>query len=199
MEEQQRRKKRRQRRNCRRMRRLKKIILIMLLAALLMLLAWLHLDGVDPSQLQINETSTASPATETTEAAALLNITKLEIDPDAAEFITPTPAATEPGVAIPGWGRITLPAGEIEVQISMQNPEANADWYDLSFELRLRDTDEVIFTTERISPGQYCNHVTLTRAMEPGEYAAVIHVQPYRISDQTPTNNANLETVLVVE
>lgn len=181
------------------MRRLKKIILIMLLAALLMLLAWLHLDGVDPSQLQINETSTASPATETTEAAALLNITKLEIDTDAAEFITPTPAATEPGVAIPGWGRITLPAGEIEVQISMQNPEANADWYDLSFELRLRDTDEVIFTTERISPGQYCNHVTLTRAMEPGEYAAVIHVQPYRISDQTPTNNANLETVLVVE
>ena len=94
---------------------------------------------------------------------------------------------------------VTIPAGVTEVQTSMQNPEANEGWYYLTFQLRLKDTNEVIFTTGLIPPGQYCNKVTHTRALEPGEYAAIIHVQPYRISDQSPTNNADMETVLIVK
>ncbi|HIS94793.1 MAG TPA: hypothetical protein IAC19_03370, partial [Candidatus Ventricola gallistercoris] len=57
----------------------------------------------------------------------------------------------------------------------------------------------VLFTTGLIPPGQYCNQVTLTRALEPGEYNVILHVQPYRMSDKTPTNNADTETVLIVE
>ena len=122
--------------------------------------------------------------------------------------MTPTPAPTEPGVAIPGWAVIRLPAGVTEAQVSLQNPEGNADWYYLTFELRLPTVDpdtgeagyEAIFTTGLIPPGEYCNAVTLTRALEPGEYAAVMHVQPYRMDEaQTPTNNADLQTTLVVE
>lgn len=132
---------------------------------------------------------------------------ELEIDPNAGELITPTPAPTEPGVAIPGWGSITLPAGVTEASTTLKNPEANADWYYLTFEMRLPTVDEetgvesyeVLFTTGLIPPGQYCNKVTLTRALEPGEYNVILHVQPYRISDKTPTNNADMETVLVVE
>lgn len=133
--------------------------------------------------------------------------TELEIDPNAGVLITPTPAPTEPGVAIPGWGSITLPAGVTEASTTLKNPEANADWYYLTFEMRLPTVDEetgaesyeVLFTTGLIPPGQYCNKVTLTRALEPGEYNVILHVQPYRISDKTPTNNADMETVLVVE
>ena len=132
---------------------------------------------------------------------------ELKIDPNAGALITPTPAPTEPGVAIPGWGSITLPAGVTEASTTLKNPEANADWYYLTFEMRLPTVDEetgaesyeVLFTTGLIPPGQYCNKVTLTRALEPGEYNVILHVQPYRISDKTPTNNADMETVLVVE
>lgn len=132
---------------------------------------------------------------------------ELEIDPNAGELITPTPAPTEPGVAIPGWGSITLPAGVTEAATSFKNPDANADWYYLTFEMRLPTVDEetgeesyeVLFTTGLIPPGQYCNQVTLTRALEPGEYNVILHVQPYRMSDKTPTNNADTETVLIVE
>lgn len=132
---------------------------------------------------------------------------ELQIDPNAGELVTPTPAPTEPGVAIPGWGSITLPAGVTEASTTLKNPEANADWYYLTFEMRLPTVDEetgaesyeVLFTTGLIPPGQYCNKVTLTRALEPGEYNVILHVQPYRISDKTPTNNADMETVLVVE
>ena len=132
---------------------------------------------------------------------------ELQIDPNAGELVTPTPAPTEPGVAIPGWGSITLPAGVTEVATALKNPEANEGWYYLTFEMRLPTVDEetgeesyeVLFTTGLIPPGQYCNQVTLTRALEPGEYNVILHVQPYRMSDKTPTNNADTETLLIVE
>lgn len=125
----------------------------------------------------------------------------LQIDPNAGKRVTPTPAPAtqEPGVAIPGWGSMTIPAGVTEVGATLFNPDANEGWYYLTFELRLKDTGEVIFTTGLIPPGQYCNQVTLSRALDAGEYAAVIHVQPYRISDLSPTNNADMETVLIVK
>lgn len=147
------------------------------------------------------------PEAAPTVTAAPTATAELEIDPNAGALITPTPAPTEPGVAIPGWGSITLPAGVTEASTTLKNPEANADWYYLTFEMRLPTVDEetgaesyeVLFTTGLIPPGQYCNKVTLTRALEPGEYNVILHVQPYRISDKTPTNNADMETVLVVE
>lgn len=155
-----------------------------------------------------SEITPSSEPAQTPEAEPMATATmKLEIDPNAGELITPTPAPTEPGIAIPGWGSLTLPAGVTEAQVALQNPEANADWYYLTFELRLPTVDEetgeedyeVIFTTGLIPPGQYCNKVTLNRALEPGEYTAIIHVQPYRMSDQNPTNNADMETVLIVK
>lgn len=147
------------------------------------------------------------PEAAPTVTAAPTATAELEIDPNAGALITPTPAPTEPGVAIPGWGSITLPAGVTEAATTLKNPEANADWYYLTFEMRLPTVDEetgaesyeVLFTTGLIPPGQYCNKVTLTRALEQGEYNVILHVQPYRISDKTPTNNADMETVLVVE
>ena len=147
------------------------------------------------------------PEAAPTVTAAPTATAELEIDPNAGALITPTPAPTEPGVAIPGWGSITLPAGVTEASTTLKNPEANADWYYLTFEMRLPTVDEetgaesyeVLFTTGLIPPGQYCNKVTLTRALEPGEYNVILHVQPYRISDKTTTNNADTATVLIVE
>ncbi len=144
--------------------------------------------------------STATPAPTIVPTAT----PQLKIDPYAGDLVTPTP---EPGVAIPGWGSMTLPAGVTEAQTAMQNPAENEGLYYLTFELRLPAVDEatgeegyeVIFTTGLIPPGQYCNKVNLNRALEPGEYPAVVHVQPYRISDQSPTNNADMETVLIVK
>lgn len=176
---------RRRRRNSRRW--IWVIVWLIVLAAIIGYCLYEQIDRRSTPDVQPNASATGTPAAQ------------LEIDPNAGALITPTPAPQEPGVAIPGWGSMTIPAGVTEVATSMQNPEANEGWYYLTFELRLKDTDEVIFTTGLIPPGQYCNQVTLTRALEKGEYAAIVHVQPYRISDQSPTNNADMETVLIVE
>ncbi|MDO5425537.1 MAG: hypothetical protein Q4F41_17635 [Eubacteriales bacterium] len=138
--------------------------------------------------------SPETDASETQETAQAL-----EIDPNAGAETEPEPETQEPGVAIPGWGSITLPAGVTEANVSLTNPTENTDWYYLTFELSLKDTGEVLFTTGLIPPGQACNKVTLTRELEAGEYVAVLHVQPYRMSDQTPTNSASMELTLIVE
>lgn len=139
------------------------------------------------------------------EAAADHNRAQLVIDPNAGDKVekdavaTPAPTA-EPGVIISGWSKMVLPAGVTEAAVSLPNSIKNEGLYYLSYELRLKDTEEVLFTTGLIPPGLYCNAVTLGRALEAGEYSAIIRVQPYRISDQTPTgNNADLETLLIVE
>lgn len=172
------------------------IVLLALLAVTVGLFAWQNRSANRGApEATLSPTVEPSPTVE------------LQIDPNAGELVTPTPAPTEPGVAIPGWGSITLPAGVTEAATTLKNPEANEGWYYLTFEMRLPTVDEetgeesyeVLFTTGLIPPGQYCNQVTLTRALEPGEYNVILHVQPYRMSDKTPTNNADTETVLIVE
>ena len=64
------------------------------------------------------------PEAAPTVTAAPIATAELEIDPNAGALITPTPAPTEPGVAIPGWGSITLPAGVTEASTTLKNPEA---------------------------------------------------------------------------
>jgi len=148
--------------------------------------------------------------------SAIRNNKPLSVDPYAGALITPSPAPTEPGIAIDGWSKITIPANSLEATVSLYNPKENEGWYYLTYELRLEktekgiekngdenleeDTGEVIFTTGLIPPGLYCNKVVLTRELEPGIYPAILHVQPYRMDEEmSPTNNADLELVLVVK
>ncbi len=127
---------------------------------------------------------------------------KLKVDPGAGEYVEPIEQANEnqgEGIAIPGWGYITIPAGETDIAVDFPNPEANAEKYYLSFELRLKDSGEVLYASELVPPGQTIQNITLSRALEEGNYQAVIHVQPYKMDEnQTPTNNADMETELVV-
>lgn len=126
---------------------------------------------------------------------------RLNVDPNAGDYVPQETQKTEPGtgVAIPGWGYITIPAGEKNVTVDFPNPEANAGKYYLTFELRLKNTGEVLYTSGLVPPGKHIQQITLSHALTEGTYKAVIHVQPYKMDEaQTPTNNADMETDLVV-
>lgn len=127
--------------------------------------------------------------------------TGLALDPDAGVYVPPvvTKGPDSGGIAIPGWGSITIPANQTEVAVNFPNPEANEGRYYLTFSLRLKDTNEVLYTSGLVTPGLTIQRITLSRPLEAGEYKAVIHVQPYTMdAAQTPTNNANMETKLIV-
>lgn len=122
----------------------------------------------------------------------------LVIDPNAGEYVEPTLGPPAQGVAIPGWGSITIPANQQTVSVDFYNPEANEGLYYLTYKLSLADTGEVLYESNAIPPGKHIQSITLNRALPTGTYAAMIHVQPYRIADETPTNNANMKITLNV-
>ena len=127
----------------------------------------------------------------------------LKIDTNAGDYVVPVvDSKVEPNVAIPGWGRITLPANtEYVTSVDFYNPEENEGLYYLTFELRLLTDDGSYLSlnkTDAVPPGKHIQSITLSQPLDRGTYSAVIHVQPYRMSDETPTNNANLKTTLVV-
>ena len=128
----------------------------------------------------------------------------LIIDSGAGDYVAPTqkPTKAEPNVAIPGWGRITIPSGTTQItSVDFYNPEGNSGLYYLTFELRLLTDGEnyiSLYQSNAIPPGKHIQSITLSQPLNAGTYDAVIHVQPYRMSDETPTNNADMKTTLVV-
>lgn len=130
----------------------------------------------------------------------------LKIDTNAGDYVVPIVNSNiEPNVAIPGWGRITIPSGTTEItSVDFYNPEENEGLYYLTFELLLPDGDKYIslYKSGAVPPGKHIQKITLNQTLGLGTYDALIHVQPYRINEDgsvgTPTNNANMGTTLVV-
>ena len=129
--------------------------------------------------------------------------TGVTIDPNIGEIDKPT-TISKPGVAVPGWESVTIPANTLTVtDVPFYNPEENEGLYYLTFKLCLIDDNgkesDVIFTTGYVPPGKKISSVTLNSALSPGTYNAVLHVQPYRIEDETTTNNVASRITLIVK
>ena len=169
----------------------KRWIVIVLLIILLILLAFL-----------LGRCSSSNTPTIPTQPT--INQDAPTIDPNAGVYVAPIEEVPEStGIAIPGWGKMTIPAGQTEnIVVDLYNPEENAEKYYLTFELRLPTDNEqgyeVLYTSGLIEAGLHVQSITLNRALEAGEYEAIIHVQPYRYDTKAKTNNADLKTRLIV-
>lgn len=75
------------------------------------------------------------------------------------------------GIKIPGYPSISLPANQQTVQVALLNPEGNPCYF--TFELVLSDTNEVLYTSKQVPPGQMIEEITLTRP--PGGRAVQRH------------------------
>ena len=126
----------------------------------------------------------------------------LTVDPYSGTYVAPEKAETEEdsgGIAIPGWGSIRIKAGEKLVDVNLENPADNKDCYNMSFTLYLKGETEPLAETGLIRPGESALKLELSRPLEAGEYEATVHVQPYRLTGNSATNNADIETILIVE
>ena len=127
----------------------------------------------------------------------------LTVDPYSGSFVQPEKTAAEEestgGIAIPGWGSIRIQAGEKLVDVNLENPIDNEGKYYLSFSVYLKDQDKPLAETGLIQPGESALKLSLSHPLEPGEYEAVVLVQPYRMADSSATNNAEIETILIAE
>ena len=125
------------------------------------------------------------------------------LDPNATDEREEQGSGAAPGVTVAGFSALTIPPEIKIVPIDLHNPIENNGLYYMTFEFRLPDESEqgyeVLFKTGYVAPGQHIYHVELSRGMPEGEYTAQLLIQPYRMSDLTPTNNVSAVVRLTVK
>ena len=125
-------------------------------------------------------------------------------DPNQGDYVEPEQKPAEDGVAIPGFGKLTIPPNVTDVVVDFYNPDANADRFYLTFEIRIPDDSEQgyesVYKSGLVEAGKHIQKITLSRGFKAGEYEAYLFVQPYRANENlTPVNNANLKFKLIVK
>ena len=85
------------------------------------------------------------------------------------------------------------------MDVNLENSIDNEGKYYLSFSVYLKGQDKPLAETGLIQPGESALKLSLSHPLDAGEYEAVVLVQPYRMADGSATNNAEIETILIVE
>ncbi len=102
------------------------------------------------------------------------------------------------GIQIPGYKSITIPAGTKDVSVELMNPEENQVYFQISF--YLPDTEETIYTSRMIKPGQHLYEITLDKEMAAGEYPLTVRYDTFSADEaMTPRNGAEVNCTLIVE
>lgn len=168
-----------------------------LFAAALVFTVWAWLASRDDpaaSQLQM-------PAAQSYSAPVIPEAPSLEAEQSAEP--TPAPQAVTKGVSIPGYKTMNIKADTQTVDVDLYNPEDNAGYYYMSFEIRVPNSSgeyESVYASGLVEPGNHIYSITMTRSFPAGEYEnCILHVQPYRIPDKAPTNNADVKFKLIAE
>lgn len=123
-----------------------------------------------------------------------------DVDPNASAWTGQQPedqGGASSGIKIPGYPSITIEADTQDVAVALLNPEGNPCYF--TFELALKDTNEVLYTSKLVPPGQAIYNITLSRPLEAGEYDAVIRISTTSLEDGSAMNGANVETVLIAQ
>lgn len=101
-------------------------------------------------------------------------------------------------VSVPGVGYINAKAGETIVPVNLYNPEGNPCY--LSYEIVLEETGETLWKSEELlSPGMKLSQIRLARALDAGNYKAVLKVTPLSLDDQSEMNGSEVAFELRVK
>lgn len=97
-------------------------------------------------------------------------------------------------IKIPGYGTITIPANQEDVEITLANPEGNPCYF--KFELIINE--KTIYTSELVKEGQAIEKVHLSEGIEEGSYDLVIKVTPYSLDKSSTYIGANVKAKMEV-
>lgn len=84
-------------------------------------------------------------------------------------------------IMIPGFGSLTMKANTSDLYSTLVNPSGNQCYF--RYELRIHDTQELIYRSDLIKPGMAITNVKLLRTMEAGEYDIDIIVKTADLDD----------------
>ena len=98
-------------------------------------------------------------------------------------------------IAIPGYEKLDFAAGKTAQTVNLKNPPENACTFVLTLTM---EDGEILWTGEALSPGEAFTRITLTKALDAGDYPATLHYDCYTIEDNQPLNGAEIKLTLEV-
>ena len=101
--------------------------------------------------------------------ALVLMMTACGAGGDKVERFAEANPGSGENIAIPGYEKLSFEAGKTAQAVNLKNPAENA------------------------------TRITLTRALDAGEYPATIHYDCYTIEDNRPLNGAEIELIIEVK
>ena len=99
-------------------------------------------------------------------------------------------------IAIPGYEKLDFAAGKRAQTVNLKNPAENACAFVLTLTL---EGGETLWTGEALSPGEAFTRITLSKALDAGDYPAMLHYDCYTIEDNQPLNGAEIQLTLEVK
>ena len=100
-------------------------------------------------------------------------------------------------ISVPGISVVEMAAGSSHVEFPLINPEGNTCY--MSYTIRLGDTDEILYQSGKIGPGQAVLEFDLKRPMEEGDYEILVQVETSDLEDYTvQLNGAEIPAKLEV-
>jgi len=99
-------------------------------------------------------------------------------------------AESASSITIPGFESMTIEAGQTTVSTYLYNPESNTCYFEIL--IHLTETDETIYASKLVAPGQELYEIELTRELEEGDYRAIVEYRAYAAGTFTELNGANV-------
>ena len=150
------------------------------------------LKGREPMNRKLNITLAAFLVL----ALALL-LTACGAGGDRVERFAEVAPGSGENIAIPGYEKLSFEAGKTAQAVNLKNPPENACTFVLT--LTLDEDGTTLWTGKALSPGEAFTRITLTRALDAGEYPATLHYDCYTIEDNQPLNGAEIQLTLEVK
>ena len=98
-------------------------------------------------------------------------------------------------IAIPGYEKLSFAAGKTAQAVNLKNPAENACAFVLTLTL---EGGETLWTGKALSPGEAFTRITLSKALDAGDYPATLHYDCFSVTDNSPLNGAEVKLTIEV-
>lgn len=100
-------------------------------------------------------------------------------------------------IKIAGFSSWHVPAGQTEnIPIVLKNPDGNPCYF--SFTIVLTDTDEIIYQSDMVPPGESIRKIDISKPLSEGTYPAIVQIRTNELETGETMNSADLKLTITV-
>ena len=114
---------------------------------------------------------------------------------DTQQAVTQSAQADSSKINIPGFEALAFKAGEEEQSVPFHNPGNNACYFRLTLTL----DGETLWQSGDIAPDEKVGEITLSRALDKGDYSAKLKYDCFTLQDKSPLNGAEIDLAINVK